>query len=101
MTQAYPALKAQLALETSGFSGFAHRMLQETLEALQVKDPAVAETRPVAPAQTIAELERQAAELELRTKELRNRISALKRTSEQGGQATHGTAATSTSTTSH
>ena len=101
LTQAYPALKTQLALETSGFSGFAHRMLQETLEALQVKDPKVADTRPVAPAQTIAELERQAADLELKTKELRNRISALKRTSEQGGQSTHGTAATATSSTSH
>ena len=76
-------------------------MLQETLEALQDKDTAVAETRPVAPAQTIAELDRQAADLEKKTKELRSKIAALKHASEQGGQATHGTAATPTSSTSH
>ena len=46
-------------------------------------------------ATTIAELERQAADLEKKTKELRSRISALKHVPEQGGQAS-GTASSHT-----
>ena len=75
-------------------------MLEETLEALKDQQPK-APSGPADQAQTIAELERQAAELELKTKELRSRISALKRAPEQGGQAAKSTAATATSSTSH
>jgi aminopeptidase N len=94
VTKAYPALKAQLALETSGFSGFAHRMLEETIEALKESEPKLSEARPGKEAQTIAELERQASELELKTKELRSKISTLKRAPEQGGPAAKSAAAT-------
>jgi aminopeptidase N len=76
--KAYPALKAQLAHETSGFTGFASRMLQETLDALKDKEPQTAGASPAGQAQTIAELDRQAAELELKAKELRNKIESLK-----------------------
>jgi aminopeptidase N len=87
VTRAYPALKAQLALETSGFSGFAHRMLEETLESLRDSEPAAAGTGRANEAQTLADLERQAADLELKTKELKNRISALKGAQEQRANA--------------
>ncbi len=57
VTRAYPLLKAQLADETSGFSGFAHRMLEEILEALNEQGAKPAEANPAAAnaAQTIAE----------------------------------------------
>jgi aminopeptidase N len=76
--KAYPALKAQLVHETSGFSGFASRMLQETLDALKDKEPKAAGGSPFDQAPTIAELDRQAAELELKAKELRKKIESLK-----------------------
>jgi hypothetical protein len=101
VTQAYPALKAQLTHETSGFSGFAHRMLTETLDALKDKEPSTAEPAAAKQNSTIAELERQAAELELKTSELRSRITALKRAVEQGAPAAKTPAAPTTSTTAH
>jgi len=82
--KAYPALKAQLAHETSGFSGFASRMLQETLDALKEQEPKTAGARPADQARAIAELDRQAVELELKAKELRNKIEALKLKTEEG-----------------
>ena len=82
--KAYPALKAQLAHETSGFSGFASRMLQETLDSLGVEEHKTTGTNP---AQLIAELDGQAVELEAKAKELRNKIEALKLKTEQGSGA--------------
>jgi aminopeptidase N len=90
LTRAYPALKARLERESIGFSGFARRQLQETLEALKDGDPADAGRTD--PARGIAELENQAAELELKTKELRSRIAALKRKAEPEGPPSKATA---------
>ncbi len=50
---------------------------------------------------SIAELEGQAAELELKSKELRSRIAALKLKTEQSGQAPKNTGGTAASAGSH
>jgi aminopeptidase N len=98
--KAYPALKTQLARETSGFSGFASRMLQETLDALKDKEPQTAGAGPADQAQPIADLERQAAEHELKAKELRSKIESLKPKSGAGSAAKTSTT-TEASGTSH
>ena len=67
-------------MEAIGFSGFGRRMLEETLEALKDSEPKTAGSGPAAGPQTIDELERQAADLEKKAKELRDEIEALKKT---------------------
>jgi aminopeptidase N len=84
--KAYDALKVQLGQETSGFSGFASRMLQETLDALKADETKTA-AGPAVKASTIAELDRQAAELELKAKELRKQIESLRLKAEEGSPA--------------
>jgi aminopeptidase N len=91
LKKAYPAIRAQLAQETNGFSGFATRMLQETLEALQEGDskkPA-STSSPTASADVIAELDRQAADLEKKASELRAKIDSLKTRSAGAAGASH------------
>ena len=85
------------------FSGYTRRILEQAINALKgtsaepkAESPAAAEQ-----AKTITELERQAVDLELKAKELRSRIAALKLTTEQGGQAPQSTSGTAMSNTSH
>ena len=92
LKKAYPALKAQLARETSGFAGFATRMLQETLDSLEDEETKAA-AGPASQVQTIAELNRQAVELEKKAKELKTKIESLKIKAEQEGGTASSTAA--------
>ncbi len=97
--KALPVLEARLARESADFGGSTRRVLKEAIDALRGKggEPKEAVGATTEQAKTIAELERQAAELDLKTKELRSRISALKHAPEQGGQA----AGTASSHTAH
>src|SRR5262249_1523702 len=87
LTKAYPALKARLVRETGGFSGFAGRRLRGLIDALIENRSAGAGASPIESARTIAELEVQAAELELKARDLRSRIAALKREPSTTGSA--------------
>ncbi len=78
IVRAVPALQARLARESSGFSAFARRRLQETIDALRGGEPATGAGAPADPAKGVAELEAQAAELEVKARDLRGRIAALK-----------------------
>jgi aminopeptidase N len=79
ITRALPALQARLGRESSGFIAGPRRRLQEAIDALQgVKSTADARAGGD-PARNIAELEAQAAELEVKARDLRGRITALKR----------------------
>jgi len=100
--KALPVLEARLARESADFGGYTRHVLKEAIEALRGKGAEPKEgTRATADqAETIAELERQAADLEKKTKELRSRISALKQAPEQGGQAAGTTGGTTSSDTS-
>ena len=99
--KALPVLEARLARESADFGGTTRRVLKEAIEALKVtgNEPKEAIRVTAAAAHTIAELERQAADLEKKTKELRSRISTLKQPQapEQRGQ----TAGTASSHTAH
>jgi aminopeptidase N len=101
--KALPKLQARLAREHVGFSSSSRRILEEAINALKQQgrqpdgdNPAIAEQT-----KSIAELEGQAADLELKTKELRSRIAALKLKTEQSGQAPKNTAGTAASGRSH
>jgi aminopeptidase N len=75
IARALPALQARLAHESSGFSAFTRRRLQDAIDALKGPESA----GPADPARGVAELEAQAAELEVKARELRSRIAALKK----------------------
>jgi hypothetical protein len=75
-------------------------MLQETLDALKDKEPQTAGASPAGEAQSIAELEQQAAEHEVKAKELRNKIESLKLKAGEGSAAKTSTT-TEASGTSH
>jgi aminopeptidase N len=87
LKKAIPALKARVAQEAIGFTGFAQRMLEETLEALKENEPKTAGRGASAESQTIAELDRQAIDLENKARELRNAIESLKKGSAQSSAA--------------
>ena len=78
LTRALPALRARLAHESSGFSAFTRRRLQETIEALQGPSSTAVAGGPADAAKGVAELEAQAAELEVKARDLRGRIAAFK-----------------------
>ena len=71
LKKASGALKARLGQEATGFNGFGQRMLEETLEALGEKEAAAASTAAVTKPPTIADLDRQAADLENKARDLR------------------------------
>jgi aminopeptidase N len=85
LKKAIPALTARLELEASGFNGFGVRMLKETLDSLKDTEAKPAESGAIAQAKAIENLERQAAELESKAKDLREKIDALKTSSKSGG----------------
>jgi aminopeptidase N len=100
--KALPVLEARLARESADFGGSTRHVLKEAIEALKEK-PAEAKdtTSPTAApaaasASTLAELERQAAELEKKTQELRARIAAMKNTPEQGANSSSAKSTTGT-----
>jgi aminopeptidase N len=101
--KALPALEARLAREIGDWSGDTRRALEDTISALKgheaepQSDSAVKAQR----AKIIADLERQAADLEVKSGELKSRIAALKLANEPPSEAKQGTAATATSGTSH
>jgi aminopeptidase N len=101
--KALPVLEARLARENIDFAGFRRRTLEEVIHNLkeQGREPKGTSPFNAEEAQSIAELERQAVELELKTKELRNRIGAMKAKSEQEGQAPKKSTDTATAGTSH
>jgi aminopeptidase N len=76
LKKASPALTARLDQEATGFSGFGVRILKDTLEALQ--DPAPQAAAAEAAAKTIEDLKRQAADLETKAKDLREKIDAVR-----------------------
>ncbi len=87
IARAVPALQARLAHESSGFSAFSRRRLQETIEALQGPSSTAVAGGPADPARGVAELEAQAAELEVKARDLRSRIAALKKPQTAGPAA--------------
>jgi aminopeptidase N len=97
--KALPVLQARLGRESVGFSGFTRRILEEAISALKEpgRQPPGDNTANTEQAKTIAELESQAALLDLKTKEIRSRIATLKLKVEQGGQAAKTTAPGATS----
>jgi len=101
--KALPRLQARLARESVGFSSFTRRILEEAINALKQPGRQPGGDGDAIPGETksIAELEGQAAELELKTKELRSRIAALKLKAEQTGQAPKNTVGTASSAGSH
>ena len=84
--KALPVLEARLARESADFGGSTRLVLKEAIEALKGKggEPKEATSATDDHAKTLVELERQAADLEKKAKELRSRISALKQVPEQG-----------------
>ena len=77
LKKAAPALTARLDQEAVGFSGFPRRMLEEAIQALKEPESTVA-AGSGAPARTVEELQKQAADLEKTARELREKIDALK-----------------------
>jgi aminopeptidase N len=87
LRKAIPALKERVRMESIGFSGFAQRMLEQTLEALKESETTTSGPGPAAGRETIAELDRQAIDLENKARELRRAIEALKKTPAQASAA--------------
>ena len=77
LKKAAPALTARLNQEATGFSGFARRMLEDALEALNDNDTKTAAGSDSG-AKTIESLQKQATDLEKTARELREKIEALK-----------------------
>jgi aminopeptidase N len=81
LKKALPALEARLGRENfgfTGFTGFGAGQLQETINALKESDPKTPKTATTDQARPVADLEKQAEELEVRARELRKRIEAMK-----------------------
>ena len=80
LKKAVPALEARLASENfgfTGFTGFGADQLRETINALKASGPKATATA-ADQAKPIADLEKQAEELEVRARDLRKRIEAMK-----------------------
>jgi aminopeptidase N len=92
LKKAIPALTERLELEASGFNGMGARMVKQTLEAL--KDPAskTAAAGAAVNAKTIDDLKREAADLESKAKDLRQKIDAFRATSKDSGGGSTGSA---------
>jgi aminopeptidase N len=90
--KAIPVMEARLERESVGFSGYTRRTLEDSVNDLKEKQRKAKEAKPAGTgetqAQSIAELERQAADLESKTKELHSRIAALKGKASANGQTT-------------
>jgi aminopeptidase N len=101
--KALPVLEAWLTRENIGFSGFTRRMLEDAIHDLkeQGREPKGTSPFEVEEAEGLTDLERQATELELKTKELRTRITAIKAKTEQKPQPAKATTPPSTSGTDH
>jgi hypothetical protein len=101
--KALPRMQARLADESRGFSGFTRRALQEAISALKEPQQKPESDNPAlaSEAQSIAELEGQASDLERKTSELRSRIAALKLKTQNRDGASSKSRGTSTSGTSH
>ena len=85
LKRASPALTARLDHEAIGFSGFGVRILKDTLEVLQDAGPKTAVAAAATDAKTIEDLKRQAADLETKAKDLRQKIDAIKVNSKDSG----------------
>jgi aminopeptidase N len=90
LKKAIPILEAQRANERVGFmQGYHRTRLDEALSALRraPDEPRVGRSTPAADlGKTVAELEGQAASLELKARELLTQIAALKQKADQAGQ---------------
>jgi aminopeptidase N len=83
--KALPVLESRLARDHMGFTSYTRQLLEGAISALKAED---GESKSKSTAVTeepkgIAALESQAADLELKARELRNRIADLKRQSEE------------------
>jgi aminopeptidase N len=94
--KALPVLEARLAREGVGFSGFTRRAIEKAISALKEpeRESPSDSAAIVEQTKTITELESQAADLELKSKELRSRIATLKLKVEQGGRSAKSTTGT-------
>jgi aminopeptidase N len=101
--KAIPILEAWLTRESIGLSGYTRHVLEDAIHDLkeQGREPKGTSPLELDQAQGLADLERQATELELKTKELRNRITTIKAKSAQKSQRTGAAPAASTSGTEH
>jgi aminopeptidase N len=101
--KAIPGLEAWLDRENIGFSGYTRRMLEDAIRDLKEKgrEPKGASPFEIEEAQGLAELERQSAELELKTKELHNRISAIKGKTGKNSEPNKGTTPPAATGTEH
>jgi HEAT repeat protein len=101
LTRALPVLRARLGRESSGFSAGPRRRLQEAIDALQGTESTAVAAGADDPAKSIAELEAQAAELEVKARDLRGRITELKRSRAQAPSETAPKRSTPGAGTSH
>jgi len=87
--KALPVLESRLARDHLGFAGYTRQILEGAISALKEQDgkPKSKSTPVTGQAKGIAALESQAAELELKAKELRNRIADLKGKSEESARS--------------
>jgi aminopeptidase N len=87
--KALPVLEARLRGEHLGFGGFAREALEATINELknQVSKPNGTVAAPTQ-AKTVAELEKQLADLQKKTNELTSQIADLKQKGDRSGQAT-------------
>jgi HEAT repeat protein len=89
LKKALPVLEARLRGEHLGFGGFAREALEATINELknQVSKPNGTVAAPTQ-AKTVAELEKQLADLQKKTNELTSQIADLKQKGDRSGQAT-------------
>jgi aminopeptidase N len=89
LKKALPVLESRLARDHMGFAADTRQILERAISALkeQPDKPRSQASPAILKTKGIAALETQAAELELKAKELRNRIADLKRKIEAGGQS--------------
>jgi aminopeptidase N len=77
IARALPVLEARLTRESSGFSAKARRRIQDAIDTLKGSESAAAGALTDT-SRGVADLEAQAAELEVKARDLRGRIAALK-----------------------
>jgi aminopeptidase N len=101
--KALPVLESWLNRENIGFSGYPRHQLEAAIHDLKEEGREPKGTSPfeAEEAQGIVELERQATELEKKTKELRNRISTMKAKASTKPQPAAAATATSATGTDH
>jgi len=100
--KALPVLEARLGRDHLGFAGFTRDILEAAINDLKPPGSKPKSNDPTpTQAKTMAELEKQVAELQKKTKELTNQIADLKQKSEQTRQGPKTAGGTATSGGAH